>query len=408
MSPTKVIIIGCGIAGPVLAMFLKMKGYGPIIYERLEDQLDAGIGIMLQTNGLRVLSLIPGLIDKLKGQIVERAAAYSILPEETALLGDTDAPRKLMLDRHGFGLMGIRRTLLLHTLIAAAEERGVQVVRGHELTRIQQKVDCVIVTFKNGNEDTGGFVVGCDGLHSNTRVCLFGQEQADFTGLTQMGGVAPTPEALSQASVMVNYFADGAHMISYPISQTHTGWAITRREPELKESWRSLDDEKQTQIKTGEFSTWPFGAGELVKHADRIVKYGLYDRPELAAWHKDRVVLLGDAAHPTSPHLGQGANQAFEDVYHLVRVLLKYNPDAGNPDTAALAKAFEEYENVRIPRSATLVKAARKMGDLRVTHGVENCLRRNEAFKHMGDDLEVVYETYKPIVEFPFLGESEI
>src|ERR1700761_2352369 len=100
------------------------------------------------------------------------------------------------------------------------------------------------------------------------------------------------------------------------------------------------------------------------------MKYGLYDRPELKTWHKGRVVLLGDAAHPTSPvrkqlgasiivpeliqyhayqHLGQGANQAFEDIYHLILALRKNNISATeHVSTAALESAFQSYEEVRI------------------------------------------------------------
>ena len=95
---------------------------------------------------------------------------------------------------------------------------------------------------------------------------------------------------------------------------------LTQPEEEHKETWRSIDEERKTAFKNGPFSQWSLGAGEMVKTATKIIKvrsesitlmlfallirvmkYGLYDRPELKTWYKGRVVLLGDAAHPTTP-----------------------------------------------------------------------------------------------------------
>ena len=109
-------------------------------------------------------------------------------------------------------------------------------------------------------------------------------------------------------------------------------------------------------------------------------QFGLYDRPALTSWSKGRIVLLGDAAHPTSPHLGQGANQAFEDIYHLLRQLKLHKISATNPiSTEALEAVFRDYENVRISRSTKLVEGARTEGDkVRVVHGIEACKARDQ------------------------------
>lgn len=96
------------------------------------------------------------------------------------------------------------------------------------------------------------------------------------------------------------------------------GVSVTTRGPEAKEDWRTQNAEQQNEIRKGPLSAWGFGAGDLVKTGQKIVKvsslviylrvfemvslqYGLYDRPELESWFKGRIVLLGDAAHPTSP-----------------------------------------------------------------------------------------------------------
>ena len=90
----------------------------------------------------------------------------------------------------GFGVNGVRRPALLRTLIEEAQAQGVPVKFGHQLVSFNQHEDSVTVKFANGTTDTASLVVGCDGLHSDTRVTLFGKEPVSFTGLTQVSSVA--------------------------------------------------------------------------------------------------------------------------------------------------------------------------------------------------------------------------
>jgi len=268
------------------------------------------------------------------------------------------------------------------------------------------------VTFENGVTDTASFLVGCDGLHSDTRRSLFGREKPNFTGLTQTGGISPTPSHFrSRPPTMLNIYGLGAHLITYPVSDTHHSWAVTRREDEEKETWRSMDQSKQDEFKSGPFSEWGFGGGELVKTAEKMVKYGLYDRPELKTWYKGRVVLLGDSAHPTSPHLGQGANQALEDVYHLILNLVKHNPSGSAPSTELLKAVFGGYESARLTRTAELVRRARGQGEVRVVDDLGLCKVRNdsirEQWKEGKEEDEARLKAYEHL-SGPFQGESEI
>ncbi|KAL1942512.1 hypothetical protein VTO73DRAFT_6114 [Trametes versicolor] len=406
MSKTKVIIAGAGIAGPVLAVFLKNKGYDPIIYERTDHPTVHGLSLALQTNGLRVLSLLPGLLDKVVGGNVQQLIQYSTLPEDLGELTRSDGPARVKAE-YGFGMRGVGRVAFHHTLLEHAKENGIPIVFSHQLVSFEETADSVTVTFANGKSDTGSFLVGCDGLHSNTRECLFAKQEPTFTGLVQTGGISETPEELLTPPVAVNIYGDGAHMIAYPINTHQTSWAITTQEAEAKESWRAMDEGAQEVFRHGPFSSWPFGAGPLVAGGTNIVKYGIYDRPKLQSWHKGRVVLLGDAAHPTSPHLGQGANQAFEDIYHLVRLLLKHNPDAAVPSTELLGKVFSEYETLRIERTTALVKQARHQGEVRVVNGVEECKKRNDHLRTQDDMFSE--GRYHQIMAYPFaIGHSEI
>ena len=142
----------------------------------------------MQPNGLRVLALIPGFMDKLIGSKLEKMQHLSILPEENTVLADIDLSGVSLLS--GFPIVGVRRHVFHRTIVEAAESHDVKVVYGHQLVNLKQEADCVEVTFANGTTDSASFVVGCDGLHSNTRICLFGSETATYTGLTQVRPIA--------------------------------------------------------------------------------------------------------------------------------------------------------------------------------------------------------------------------
>lgn len=140
----------------------------------------------MQVNGLRVLSLIPGLVDKIPGKRIHSIIQYSTCPDDSGLLSETDIPGTYIYEKYGFGIVGVERAAFHKTLIETAEEHGVEIKWGHSLVSLEQGEDDVRVTFANGHTDTASFVVGCDGLHSNTRKSLFGEEKADFTGLVQV------------------------------------------------------------------------------------------------------------------------------------------------------------------------------------------------------------------------------
>ncbi|KAJ6542084.1 FAD/NAD(P)-binding domain-containing protein [Mycena vulgaris] len=403
MAATKVIIVGCGIAGPVLALLLKQKGYDPVIYERGKRSPDAGLSLMLQLNGLRVLSLIPGLLEQLPGMAIDEAALYSVVPSDERVLGQSTFPAELRRE-HGHGMVGVQRPKFLTLLADTALAQGIAVHFERQVVGIEQAPGSATVCLNTGETDTASFVVGCDGLHSNVRVSLFGKEDATFTGLTQTGGITPVAFTDRKPTIF-NFYGDNMHVIAYPISDTGYSWALTQREAETKETWRAMDAGAQDAVRSGPFSQLPFGAGELVRNAEKITKYGLYDRPELKSWHKGRVVLIGDAAHPTSPHLGQGANQAFEDAYHLIRLLLAHHasPDS-ELSTAELAAIFTEFEAKRMARTAALVLGARKTGELRVVEGLEQARARNDAICAQWADAGAVRRQAQEILETEWVG----
>ena len=205
-TPAKVIIVGAGIAGPVLSMFLKLQGYEPVIYERVDSIADAGLSLWyagsnfpmwiksktltalhcsLQVNGLQVLQKLPGLLDSLVGRPIDAFAFYSALPADPGVLALSGLPVTIR-EHYGVGMLGVRRAAFHQSLVDAARKNGIPVHFGRQVVALEQGPDSVTVEFADGTKDTASFVVGCDGLHSNTRISLFGKEAAQFTGLVQV------------------------------------------------------------------------------------------------------------------------------------------------------------------------------------------------------------------------------
>jgi salicylate hydroxylase len=139
----------------------------------------------LQPNGLKILSLLPGLFAAIPGKDIDSMSSYSTLKEDEGLLGENDVPANVR-DAFGYPMRGVRRTELLQHLVDTAEILGIPINWDHRLIDIEQSDRGVKAIFANGFTDTGSFLVGCDGLHSVTRTVLFGEDPITFLGLTQV------------------------------------------------------------------------------------------------------------------------------------------------------------------------------------------------------------------------------
>ncbi|KAF9871315.1 hypothetical protein CkaCkLH20_11236 [Colletotrichum karsti] len=406
-----VLVIGCGVAGPVVACLLKQKGYEPIIFEKSEAPGDVGASLMICPNGLKVLNLIGPLPDKLlqNGPPVLELCDYKASGE---VLGRSDMPNEFA-KRYSQPAVGIKRTLITAWLRELAQEKGIEVREGWKLEQIKENENSVTAFFEGDKYEVGSFLVGCDGLKAATRKILLargGIEEGvpSFTGLTQTAGISPTPEAFRKSPSLSNWYGELSHVICYPITHDKSSWALTLPGNEVEEaSWGLFDDERRAVEKEKmneilNLKTWDPVVLELVSSAQRLMKYGIYDRPELSAdqWYSGRCVMVGDAVHPTSVHLGQGANQACEDCYYLFEKMPNFETTSALSNSI-LTEAFKSYAAKQQPHTSTLVKGARMIGQARVA-APEFCSQRDETISKSMADRAALQEKFDFMYSRPF------
>ncbi|KAJ5935164.1 FAD/NAD(P)-binding domain-containing protein [Penicillium verhagenii] len=412
-SPPIVLIIGCGVAGPVLSILLKKKGYQPIVFEKVRALGEAGASLMLNPNGLKVLNLLGSPEQLFKDTEILPLSDYWHGTTSGETLAHVDLPAKFVA-RYGQPALGIRRTTLNLQLKEMALKADIEIHEGHELVGIDESEDSVTAHFSNGKSATGLFLVGCDGIKAASRRILLQRSGVKegppvFTGLTQTGGISKTPRALAEkVGTMSNWYGSGVHMIAYPVSTTHTSWAVTLpRSDEQQETWKMATGEQleaQKRFLESKLEGSEPVLLDLVRGLERILSFGLFDRAELGIenWFTNRCVLVGDAAHPTSPHLGQGANQALEDCYHLSRLLPNIDEVCEEKD-ASLSGIFEEFARLRQPRTSALVKGARRKGEERVVvGGAELCRQRDAQITAAFSNPEAVLRGLDALYGEPF------
>jgi FAD-dependent urate hydroxylase len=193
-----------------------------------------------------------------------------------------------------------------------------------------------VTAFLAGSREArGSLLVGADGIHSVVRQQLFGAEPLRYAGFTAWRAVTPVPAGVKLLAG--ECWGCGQEFGIVPLSHNRIYWFATRNVPEREEDMPS--GRKQELLKL--FQGWYPAIPALIQAApqDAILRNDIYDRPPITAWSKGRVTLLGDAAHPMTPNLGQGACQALEDA-----VVLASNLRA----SGSIQQVLQTYQTTRL------------------------------------------------------------
>ncbi len=343
----RVLIIGGGIGGLTAGIALQQAGIAPHVYEREPELREAGAGISLAANAMAVLQQL-GVADAVTagGAIIQTA---QICTWRGRRLSTADLARAAAV--LGAPTVCIHRADLQRILYRALGKKRVH--PGHRLIEIAQNSRTVTAAFVNGHRTTGDVLIGADGIHSLTRTWLYGARLPRYSGYTCWRGIVDFSDPLAPAEVATESWGPGARFGIVPIGGERFYWFATQNAPPEGQGNAAQHKTDVQRI----FRGWhpPIEALIEATPAEAILRNDIYDRPPLRRWRSGRITLLGDAAHPMTPNLGQGACQAMEDALILAGSL-KNAPDI---ETALL-----NYEQQRISRTSWMVKTSRRLGKI--------------------------------------------
>jgi FAD-dependent urate hydroxylase len=338
---TRAIVVGAGVAGPVAAMALQRAGIEATVYEAHPESAE-GVGsfLTLQANGLDALRAVDaaGVVEEL-GFATPRVTFFSGTGKR---LGEGALGAESALSRT------LRRADLYGALRAEALRRGARIEHGRRLVAAESGPDGVRARFEDGTEAAGDLLVGCDGLRSRVRAAIDpSAPPARYVPVLNIGGEARGVETPLRPGEYGMVFGRRAFF----------GWTVA---PDGDTWWFAnpprLDEPAPGEVEAITPAQWRAQllelfeddrtpAAELVAATHTELRgWPTYDVPRVPRWHRDRMIVIGDAAHATSPASGQGASMALEDAVVLAQCLRDF------PSVPAAFDAFVARRRERVER----------------------------------------------------------
>ena len=346
MTGLRVAVVGGGIGGATVALALAHHGVDVAVYERRGTVPPVGSGLGLAGNGQRVLRGL-GL-----GPALEATGApistMRMLGADGAGIAHYDSGR----------LLGMRRADLIRIVL---DGLGPGVVHhGRACAGVDVDADRPVVRLVDGSRAAADVVVVADGLRSRcaavvaTRPMLRASGTSSLRGFVDGGGL---PEHLVTGQNA--WLGADRHLICYPVDRhgTLNFAAFVPRPAGSADEWSFRVDPEAVR---DAYAGWDDDVAAILARADEVYRYDLADRDPFGPWTRAGVVLLGDAAHPMLPHMGQGANQAIEDAAVLAALLGAAGDGA---DLADLADRLAAYEATRKPRTDRIQEQSRRNGE---------------------------------------------
>ncbi|MFM7244762.1 MAG: FAD-dependent urate hydroxylase HpxO [Planctomycetaceae bacterium] len=348
----KVIVVGAGIGGASAAIALTRLGHEVTVYDQMTENRPVGAALSLWSNGVKVLNwlglgpevaALGGCMDDmayLDGHSGETLCRFSLAPVTTAT-----GQRPYVVARADL------QALLM-------ERFGVDRIRlGARLVGLADDGSTVTATFADGSTATADMLIAADGARSQARDHVTAAAEGGpriertYAGYVNFNGLIPIDESIGPATQWTTYVAEGKRCAVMPVAGDRFYFFVDVPQP----AGRPYDRAAGTRPLEEAFDGWAAGVRTLIDAIDPAVSLNrveIWDVDPFHTWVRGRVALLGDAAHTTSPDIGQGACSALEDTFALAISLAT--------NTQGIEDALLRYQKIRSPRAADLVLRARK------------------------------------------------
>ena len=363
-----VLVVGGGIGGLTLAIALRRARIPVEVWERVASYKPVGAGIGLSINAMAVLrALGVGAQVEAGGAVIQR---FRITDHHDRVVGAVDLAEVARV--HGPSI-GIHRGALHEALVAGCA--GIALRSGRSVQSLQPHADGIRVESAAGDGGDYALVVGADGIRSHVRELTFGTIEPTYAGYTCWRLVLENRAGVIDSTEM---WGRGRRVGLVPI-----GGGLIYIFTTINRS-RAVDDPPGERVARFKATFADFGGPfqqllPQLTHGDQLLHNDI-EEVWLDRWHRDRVVLLGDAAHAMTPNTGQGAGMAIEDAWVLARAL------ASSP---TIAQALEAYEKTRIPRVRAIHRGSRILGRVAQWQHPAACALRNAVFRAIPAQVQV-------------------
>jgi 6-hydroxynicotinate 3-monooxygenase len=348
--PLHVAIVGAGMGGLATAAALRLVGIDVTVYEQASQFARIGAGIQIGCNAMKVLRQL-GL------EAMLRAQSFYPRSWNNRDWRTGDIKFDMIFGESAEAKFGAPYLLAhrgdLHAALASAVPAEC-IKLSHKLIGLDETSDGVRLTFANGATAVADAVIGADGVHSTVRDILFGTSAVNFTG--RIAYRTTYPAALlgeHRIGDCTKWWGEDRHIVIYYVKpdRSEVYLVTSQPEPEFRiESWSAKGDVKELRKA---FAGFDREVEQVLAACPDVHKWAIVDRDALPRWREGKVTLLGDACHPMTPYMAQGAAMAIEDAAVLSRCL-------DGVGRESVADAFRRFEATRKARTARVQETSRK------------------------------------------------
>ena len=339
MFRSSCVIVGGGIGGLATAIALKQIGINVTVFERAPELREVGAGLGLSANATSALEKL-GVLD----QIARRSQVLTsgcIRDQHGRIL------KRFRLPQTKTPMLALHRADLQQVLYEALPRDCISL--GKACTDVESCGSRVTAILQDGTRVETDLLVGADGLHSVVRRQLGFETALNYSGYIAWRGVTSFTNRSLPENEATEAWGAGQRAGIIPLSAGRLYWFATANLTEPAEGKTVRSKPELLRMFQDWFAPFP----EIISSTEMIIETPIFDRDPRLPWVRGRAVLIGDAAHATTPNLGQGASMALEDAVVVSQCLSQY------PD---LQVALQRFQTERHPRCSSIVRFSRLAG----------------------------------------------